>query len=275
MLSNVSAFEARQKANTCHRDISVGNVLVNKEGEGFLNDWDHGQILTSVTEPHQYRTGTWQFVSVDFLQEPRKPHNIQDDVESSFWVLLYACLHFIRHNCPTFDLTFFDEQHLRMQDNTDEVHFGGALKVDLLLRCTIKQVDWDCVPLKNLLIKFSDLLGDYHGLKGRPAFQEMAQASYAKIGNSQEMLGLFKLAMEQEGWLSDDRVDDQIKPKPAKKQEMDRNKAAASQRAEGAESLRSASANPNQQGGPEPLPIRKNLPAQLAQYCYNVVIIIV
>ncbi|KAI0071396.1 hypothetical protein K474DRAFT_1669028, partial [Panus rudis PR-1116 ss-1] len=192
---------------------------------------------------------------------PRKPHNIQDDVESSFWVLLYACLHYIRHDFPSFDITFFDERALRAQRNDDVLPVGGKGKVELLIQNHLADVNWDCVPLKNLLINFSALLGQYHAGKAILSFREVAQASYAKIGNSQEMLGLFKVALEQEGWLPDDRVDDQIKPKTAKEQEKDGKKAAESKRAEGAESLRSASGNPNQQGDPVPLPLQ--LPSNL------------
>ncbi|KAI0076506.1 hypothetical protein K474DRAFT_1755673 [Panus rudis PR-1116 ss-1] len=155
------AYEAREKADTCHRDISVSNVLVNKRGEGFLNDWDHGQILTRVKEPHQYNTGTWQFVSIDFLRNRRKPQNIQDDVESSFWVLLYVCLHYLCHDRPRFNLEFFDEKDAGQDENEDTV-VGGLKKKSLLTNDRVKVVKWECEPLKDLILNFSGVLGDYH-----------------------------------------------------------------------------------------------------------------
>ncbi|TFK45361.1 hypothetical protein OE88DRAFT_1812599 [Heliocybe sulcata] len=60
------------------------------------------------------RTGTWQFVSHSLLQDPSKMHTLQDDLESSFWTLLYTSLHLIPCSLSREDVaymlrTVFDE----------------------------------------------------------------------------------------------------------------------------------------------------------------------
>ncbi|KAI0074987.1 hypothetical protein K474DRAFT_1664799 [Panus rudis PR-1116 ss-1] len=209
--------------------MNLGSILVN-DGRGQLVDWDHAKAFVPAGEYCPYRMGTWQFLSVDFLQEPRRPHKIQDAVESAFWVLLYVCLHFLRHDFPSFNITFFDERALRAQRNNDVLSVGGRWKFLLLIQNRLAYINWDCsVPLKNLLIKFSDLLGEYHALKELPSYREAAKTCYAKIGNSPEMLGLFEVAMEQEGWLPDDI---QFKTKTTiGQEEKDDNIASVSQQA--------------------------------------------
>ncbi|KAI0071704.1 hypothetical protein K474DRAFT_1668742 [Panus rudis PR-1116 ss-1] len=240
--------------------MNLGSILVNNV-RGQLVDWDHAKAFVPAGEYCPYRMGTWQFLSVDFLQEPRRPHEIQDAVEYAFWVLLYVCLHFLRHDFPSFDITFFNERALRAQRNDDVLSDGGRRKFYLLIQNCLANINWDCVPLKNLLIKFSNLLGEYHALKELPSYREAAKTCYAKIGNSPEMLGLFEVAMEQEGWLPDDI---QFKTKTTiGQEEKDDNIASASRQAIGAEPLHSTSDNPNQTGcsasPPSDLPLPSNL----------------
>ncbi|KAI0089849.1 hypothetical protein BDY19DRAFT_88432, partial [Irpex rosettiformis] len=72
-----------------HRDISVGNVMLNMDFAGILNDWDHAIRANVARQGHPYRTGTWQFMSIGILRNATKPHTIHDDIESAFWVFYY------------------------------------------------------------------------------------------------------------------------------------------------------------------------------------------
>ncbi|KZT19814.1 hypothetical protein NEOLEDRAFT_930552 [Neolentinus lepideus HHB14362 ss-1] len=59
--------------------------------------------LTCITTTNIDELGTWQFISPKLLRNPTARHTLQDDLESSFWVLLYACLCLIRSSLPTSD----------------------------------------------------------------------------------------------------------------------------------------------------------------------------
>ncbi|KAI0296770.1 kinase-like domain-containing protein [Multifurca ochricompacta] len=89
----VAHSAAYERAQILHRDVSAGNILITEEGTGMLIDWDLSkQVHKGVEEgPRQHsRTGTWQFISISQLREPRyTAHEVSDDLESFFWVLLY------------------------------------------------------------------------------------------------------------------------------------------------------------------------------------------
>ncbi|KAI1783003.1 hypothetical protein LXA43DRAFT_1103114 [Ganoderma leucocontextum] len=100
-------------AGVLHRDISVGNIMINSNGDGFLIDWDLSRLVselgTGPIEPE--RTGTWQFQSALFLRWPRKPYRTSDDIESFIHAFRYMVL---RHHVTkvvklhTFIETYFE-----------------------------------------------------------------------------------------------------------------------------------------------------------------------
>ncbi|KAH8102119.1 hypothetical protein BXZ70DRAFT_54503 [Cristinia sonorae] len=103
-----------------HRDVSPGNVMLNKYGQGVLNDWDHAIMLNVVRVSASRRTGTWQFMSIALGRNPLKIHDILDDVESCFWVLLYQAIHHMP--CPN-----DSGKHLKMFNEFDLNPVGGVL----------------------------------------------------------------------------------------------------------------------------------------------------
>ncbi|KZT19666.1 hypothetical protein NEOLEDRAFT_1077449, partial [Neolentinus lepideus HHB14362 ss-1] len=102
-----AAFE---KAGILHRDLSFHNTVLIGDGDderGILIDWDLSRSLTSVDTGDarvRGRTGTWQFISHALLQHPTKKHSIEDDLESSFWTLLWTLLHYVPSNLQTIEL---------------------------------------------------------------------------------------------------------------------------------------------------------------------------
>ncbi|KAM5536953.1 hypothetical protein V8D89_009382 [Ganoderma adspersum] len=87
---------AVKRAGVLHRDISVGNIMINTNGNGFLIDWDLSRLIselgTGPMEPE--RTGTWQFQSALFLRWPRKPYRASDDIESFIHAFRYMVLRY-------------------------------------------------------------------------------------------------------------------------------------------------------------------------------------
>ena len=90
--------------------MSAGNILITDKGGGILIDWDlskkvkgyvdqkprrHSrtvrcQVFSILIDKLIFVQGTWQFISVARLLDPwSTPHQVSDDLESFFWVLLY------------------------------------------------------------------------------------------------------------------------------------------------------------------------------------------
>ncbi|KZT19636.1 hypothetical protein NEOLEDRAFT_1040092, partial [Neolentinus lepideus HHB14362 ss-1] len=97
----VAHKEAYEKVDILHRDLSYHNIVLIGDGDderGILIDRDLSRSLTSLdTEDARVRgrTGTWQFISRALLQDPTKKHTIEDDLESSFWILPWTFLHYV------------------------------------------------------------------------------------------------------------------------------------------------------------------------------------
>ncbi|KAI0273357.1 hypothetical protein BC834DRAFT_1030174 [Gloeopeniophorella convolvens] len=89
----IAHSEAYGGTGILHRDVSAGNILIGDDGKGILIDWDLSKKLPrdGGGRPRRAtRTGTWQFISMGLLMNPTtRPHELQDDLESFFWVLLY------------------------------------------------------------------------------------------------------------------------------------------------------------------------------------------
>ncbi|KAG7085459.1 hypothetical protein E1B28_003020 [Marasmius oreades] len=122
---------AYQDAKIIHRDVSVGNILILADGKGVLIDWDLSKSLEQQGGPRQkQRTGTWQFMSAKLLANTSAPvHELADDLESFYHVLVWVVLRFTPHPMAKRDLmellqAWFDEAHAR----TGDVHVGGKQK---------------------------------------------------------------------------------------------------------------------------------------------------
>ncbi|KAH8099843.1 hypothetical protein BXZ70DRAFT_222102 [Cristinia sonorae] len=125
---------AYEKANVLHRDVSSGNVMLDEDGQGVLNDWDHALMFERTDEaevPLSGRTGTWYFLSVDLARHPYKNHDILDDLESCFWVLLWQAIHHLKSSADYTDLEIFKEQN--NFGKTVAMLKGGSWKLDHII----------------------------------------------------------------------------------------------------------------------------------------------
>ncbi len=108
--------QAWEKARILPRDVSVNNILIDSDGNGFLNDWDLcklesvGQPATqygrSVSELFDYfishclstSQGTWASMSGPLSQFPTKQNSLSDDLESFIHVVTWLALRFHKHD---------------------------------------------------------------------------------------------------------------------------------------------------------------------------------
>lgn len=99
--------QALEKCQTLHCDISAQNILWDeKKQKGFLSDWDLCAKTPAKTDDPEVnmlaeipdgtgrpdRTGTWAYMSVLSLEQKTKLHDVQDDLESLFWVGVYIII---------------------------------------------------------------------------------------------------------------------------------------------------------------------------------------
>ncbi|KAM6501533.1 hypothetical protein JOM56_001510 [Amanita muscaria] len=93
--------QALDRAMILHRDISAGNILITKNGEGQLGDWELAKHLDDIKKggSQPERTGTFQFLSARFVSDKYNfgHHDRKDDIESFFHTLQWIVLRFVNH----------------------------------------------------------------------------------------------------------------------------------------------------------------------------------
>ncbi|KAI0296733.1 hypothetical protein B0F90DRAFT_1014957 [Multifurca ochricompacta] len=160
---------AYEKAGILHRDVSAGNILISETGSGILIDWHLSKKVSKCIEakPRQYsRTGTWQFMSISRLLEPRfTPHDLADDLESFFWVLLYQivrCRKIPKINLSETIQKVFDDQTDKPYDG---LFRGGEGKLLFLKDLHISH--WfiellTTTPCKDIIEEFRSFFNDLY-----------------------------------------------------------------------------------------------------------------
>ncbi|KAF9495163.1 hypothetical protein BDN71DRAFT_1431115 [Pleurotus eryngii] len=123
--------EAYELCGLLHRDVSGGNILIQGDGTGLLNDWDTAVVEKDIQDsPRAHeRTGTWAFMSIAMLKRERRPHGVCDDLESFLWVILYYSLSYLPHNRVK-DLDFIIQVIFEQYDWS---HKGGSGKRDFIM----------------------------------------------------------------------------------------------------------------------------------------------
>ncbi|EAU81211.2 other/FunK1 protein kinase [Coprinopsis cinerea okayama7 len=105
----VAAHGYGYKKGYMHRDISAGNLLIfvrqdvvngqlKEERHGLLTDWELAKKLTDKGPRQLERTGTWQFLAVDILNNPSKPVEVWHEMESWFHLTLWLAVQYLPHN---------------------------------------------------------------------------------------------------------------------------------------------------------------------------------
>ncbi|KAI0809057.1 hypothetical protein BC629DRAFT_1085286 [Irpex lacteus] len=173
---------AHHQSGILHEDISAGNIMLSQDFADILDDWDH-----AAREVHHYRTGTWQFMSTELLQNVTKPHRIHDDVESTFWVFYYISVHHFKIISGASNLDLFDEQRCVIEDDGEVRYTGGMAKMGTLLNQEIQKFRFESQPLTRVLHKFADILRDHYKFQ---LFASDFDASISAVLESKAATGL-------------------------------------------------------------------------------------
>lgn len=163
------------------------------------------------------------------LVDNGKKHEIQDDLESCYWVLLYISFHYFKHSHPKFDIGFFDEYEPPQEGKPAS---GGNKKQIFLMRNDIvkRNVTWDCKPLNLLIRELSVLFQMYHMHASMPPLGKSAAflEHHALIGRVDVILESFDNALESNEWPElNDALEDQMPTKPKKELDKDRRNTIA------------------------------------------------
>ncbi|KAI0827966.1 hypothetical protein BC628DRAFT_128527 [Trametes gibbosa] len=94
-------------ANTLHRDISAGNMLMvpvdTPSGEayrGILMDWELSEhIKPGVPRNPTARRGTYQYLSVKAMDHPQELIQVADELEAFIHVLIKLGIRYLPHDC--------------------------------------------------------------------------------------------------------------------------------------------------------------------------------
>ncbi|OBZ71143.1 hypothetical protein A0H81_08675 [Grifola frondosa] len=160
-------LDAYHKDQRIHRDISVGNIIIYRDGtgvrRGYLVDWELSCRPDFKGKARDYwRTATWQFMSTRILDaSQRVQHSLQDDMESLLYVVLYCSLRWLSHNLPGEDL--YSTMQLLFQHHgkvSGKDVGGGGKSSNMLYRTYTNDVRFE----NPLLHHWLNTVMDYHRL---------------------------------------------------------------------------------------------------------------
>ncbi|EAU85816.2 other/FunK1 protein kinase [Coprinopsis cinerea okayama7 len=118
----VAHADAVIKSGILHRDISIGNVMHNGEGDGVLNDWDQARFVDYEVQRCETAGGTHAFKSAWLIgSDSERKNTVQDDLESFLHVVLWQ---FMMHMADVVDDTDSDDS--KKDEADDDTLFGEA-----------------------------------------------------------------------------------------------------------------------------------------------------
>ncbi|KAK7688398.1 hypothetical protein QCA50_008771 [Cerrena zonata] len=143
-------------ARVLHQDPSVGNIMLTENRSNgtrqsaVLNDWDRAKRIDS-DDSVNHHIGTWEFASVELLQDGRAPHEIFDDLESLLWVILFISVRRFKYE-GHFLVGMFDESHRPRVPGKSKERSGGLLKSWWLTGDVLTR--FNCRPLQTFFVTY-------------------------------------------------------------------------------------------------------------------------
>ncbi|KAI0073821.1 hypothetical protein K474DRAFT_1774461 [Panus rudis PR-1116 ss-1] len=199
------------KARILHRDISSNNILVSvsedQDGRrrGMLNDWDISCKIPPGYTTVLPRSGTWRFMSCALLEEIGKSHEIYDDMQSIFWVMLFVAARHLKHT-GKFNILIFDEEEDCTSLNGTLTTIGGIHKLSYLDRSKTK---FECRALEDMFMQFRKFWLNYH-YRDRITYEKIHDDTPLQ-GVASQLLQTFDAALcrPAQDWENGEWMDDQ------------------------------------------------------------------
>lgn len=172
------------------------------------------------------------------------PHELCDDLESAFYVLMYLALHFVKHNKVPGEVNMediFDRETAELVDGKMRP-IGGDGKSEMFTRQRwVKGLRFKSPPL-------TDLFWDLHRLFAGNVLYQSAETpdmlsawsirSHGQLQNPTAVLSLFKIALARPDWATADKVLDQFPRKSSSRQSESATKARTIDRSNTGQSSR-------------------------------------
>ncbi|RDB14877.1 hypothetical protein Hypma_016414 [Hypsizygus marmoreus] len=140
-------YHAFNDGKVLHRDLSENNLMFKrKEGEikGILNDWDMASFLNATNKVDnttaKHRTGTVPFMARELLVDKPPTHLYRHDLESFFYILVWAALHYDIPNKKQLktnaSVQNWDSMNLLIAEDTKRAFIIDTEKADKVLQHT-------------------------------------------------------------------------------------------------------------------------------------------
>ncbi|KAF9649051.1 hypothetical protein BDM02DRAFT_1981591 [Thelephora ganbajun] len=208
MYDIAKALEYVHEVGVFHRDLSIGNIMIDVYGGGRLIDFDIALHREEVGAQKSTGGGTWQFISTWKLLFPEKVYEVFDELESFFFVILYAGLHWVTHNKPeTLNIKFiFDD----VQVHANGRHTGGLGKqnmyiVDADADVILQDLEFGESPpftdlIRGLFRLFRSLaiVNVYKNMNREPWHHDVANVN--KLKDCKAIIRLMENAVERTDW---------------------------------------------------------------------------
>ncbi|KAH9017122.1 hypothetical protein EDB83DRAFT_192136 [Lactarius deliciosus] len=225
---------AYERVGILHRDVSAGNILITDNGSGILIDWDLSKKVVkggSGTQRQHSRTGTWQFISIARLQEPStRPHEVSDDLESFFWVLLYLVAKCRGPENLSKQMQIVFDQHDDMDD--DGIIRGGRGKLYCLRQTALDRMvvrGFVQSPCKDIIEELRSLFNNLYrhvqpladttpsvqsDIKFERDQDESVQDAVKKLRSSEKVLSIINDHLVYDWDINDDGCLDKVRFRP-------------------------------------------------------------
>ncbi|KAI0043611.1 hypothetical protein FA95DRAFT_370232 [Auriscalpium vulgare] len=208
--AHVRAYEL---AEVLHRDISIGNILFYKTEDGVIRgiliDWDLCNIRKKESGRQNSRTGTWQFMSGLLLANPKKSHELTDDLESFVHVLTHTLI-----LCRPMENDFLSYEVHRVFDSSfvrarDKVVMGGSGKIEFFLSCSLRNSMFRQAlpqPCANIVQDLRNLFAPFYVDDDKDAADWYKRLGAPLKGPqlSEAFLKVFEVWLGEDGWRTDD-----------------------------------------------------------------------
>ncbi|KAI0074803.1 hypothetical protein K474DRAFT_1764937 [Panus rudis PR-1116 ss-1] len=224
-INNILALcEAFLRGKRIHRRVSDTSVMISAteyndtktSARGMLGDWSDSRVVTGGVDQGATklaRASSWQFASIESLQNPEKKHTIHDDCQSFFWLLLHAALHHCEHVGDVGEEVEMFDQRKEQRGPDGNPRFVGGKDKHWFISRDEEDVSFrfPCSPLQTLLARLRAYWKKYDLLRrNRKENANGFKREHDKLHrNPRILLAYFDTALDEKDWSHDAWYPDQ------------------------------------------------------------------